>query len=93
MISLIVANRTDNREIIGNGRQTFHGLREKYPGCLSGDGSKLAPDFHRRLRLGVKRLVVTWTTIHPDQNTRIGLFPDRFTRRVDLSSGGTKNPA
>ena len=92
VISLIVSNRPNDRKLIGNGRQSLHGLREKHAGRLSGDGPKLATYLDRGLWLGIKGLVVTRASIHPDQDARIGLFPDRFSRPVNLSSCRPQSP-
>jgi hypothetical protein len=68
MICLIVTNRADDRILFGDFGQLGHVLANLHPGHIGIDRPEFAAYFYRRLRLQIKGLQVSWTTIHPDQD-------------------------
>ncbi len=73
VVALVVSNRSNDRQIVRDGGQPSHQLREVDPGRLGCDRAELTADLGRGLRLWIKRLVVTRSPIHPNQNAGVGL--------------------
>lgn len=74
VVALVMANRADNRILVrdrGELRKVFADLDPRNVGV---DRLELAANFDRSFRLGIKRLEVCWSTIHPDQDAAGWLF-------------------
>ena len=91
VVVLVVADRTQNGELVADRRQPLHVLREMHPGDLGCDGLVLAPDLRGGGRLGVEHLDVAGATIQPDQDaTGVPFLAPRFSAGLQ---GGNQAPS
>ncbi len=68
VIVLVVSDRADDRQLVADGRQTRHVLREQHPGDARVDGIELATNLERRIGLGIEGFEVTGAPIEPEEN-------------------------
>ncbi len=68
VVPLVVANRADDRQLVGDAGQPRHVLREVDAGHLGADGLELAANLGRRVGLGIERLEVRRPAVHPNQD-------------------------
>ena len=80
MVGIIVADRTNDRGFVRDFRQPRHRFAKMNPFDRSRNRLEFPPDFRRRIRLGIKTLVVRGTAIKPDQ--------DAIDRSGQQSRGG-----
>ena len=68
VIRILVANGTNDRELVRGRGQLRNAFAELNSRNLRGDGFELAANFRRRIRLRIERLVMRRPAIHPDEN-------------------------
>ena len=73
VVALVVADRADDRQLVGDGRQARQVLREVDAGNLRVDRRELAAEFLRRVRLGIEGFVVGGAAVQPDQDAAVRL--------------------
>ena len=87
VVPLVVADRADDGQLVGDAGQPGHVLREVHAGDLGLDRRELAADLGRRVGLGIERLEVRRPAIHPDQDAT-----GRALGRRRLSAGQRSHP-
>ena len=87
VVSLVVTDRTDNRQLVCHPRQFSAMPGEKDPGQAGLDRLVLSTDFLWCIRLGVEGLVMCRSTIHPDQDACASLSLRQGTACSGRSQG------
>jgi len=72
MVALVMTDRANDGELIGDGPQPLHVLREAHAGDFGWNRVELAAEFDRRFGFGVKRFVVRRPAVHPNEDARFG---------------------
>ncbi len=78
VVPLVVADRPDDRELVGDRRQLRQVFRERDAGDLGVDGVERPPDLARGVGLGIERLVMARPAVHPDQDAACRTRPGRI---------------
>ena len=81
VIRVLVANRADDRELVGHARKLGNALAKMDTGNLRGNGFKLAANLGRRVRLGIERFVMRRATILPNEDA-IDVLPANSRRQL-----------
>ena len=72
VIALVMADRADDRQFVGDRPQSHHVLRQLHPGDTGVDRLELASELRRGGRFGVEGFVMSRATVHPDQDAAFG---------------------